>query len=148
MLFIIYLSYIFLIWPLLEARAEIQKYFHWFLVQMKSLEFAFEINWPLEQHFLTVGFLILWVRTDFFRTKILITHLWMRKLVAETWFCCSTDSFSSWLRSELARERERRISKGQEISENFFLVFNSSKKTTNFFLNFCPSLLTGVWSKK
>ena len=48
MLFIIYLSYIFLIWPLLEARAEIQKYFRWFLVQMKSLEFAFEINWPLE----------------------------------------------------------------------------------------------------
>ena len=47
MLFIIYLSYIFLIWPLLEARAEIKKYFRWFLVQMKILEFAFEINWPL-----------------------------------------------------------------------------------------------------
>ena len=47
MLFIIYLSYIILIWPLLEARAEIQKYFVGFLVQMKSLEFAFEINWPL-----------------------------------------------------------------------------------------------------
>ena len=30
MLFIIYLSYIFLIQPLLEARAEIQKYFRWF----------------------------------------------------------------------------------------------------------------------
>ena len=47
MLFIIYLLYIFLIRSLLEARAEIQKYFRWFLVQMKSLEFAFEINWPL-----------------------------------------------------------------------------------------------------
>ena len=47
MLLIIHLSYIFLIQPLLEARAEIQKYFRWFLVQMKSLEFAFEINWPL-----------------------------------------------------------------------------------------------------
>ena len=30
MLFIIYLSYIFFIQPLLEARAEIQKYFCWF----------------------------------------------------------------------------------------------------------------------
>ena len=29
-------------------RAKIQKYFRWFLVQMKSLEFAFEINWPLK----------------------------------------------------------------------------------------------------
>ena len=29
---------------LLEARAEIQKYFGSFLVQMKKLEFAFEIN--------------------------------------------------------------------------------------------------------
>ena len=47
MLFIIHLSYIFLIRPLLEARAEIQKYFRCFLVQMKSLEFAFEINLPL-----------------------------------------------------------------------------------------------------
>ena len=44
----IYLEYIFFIRPLLGARAEIQKYFRWFLVQMKSLEqFAFEINWPL-----------------------------------------------------------------------------------------------------
>ena len=34
----------FLIRPLLEAKAEIQKYFRWFLVQMKSLDFAFEIN--------------------------------------------------------------------------------------------------------
>ena len=42
-----YLSYAFLIQPLLEARAEIQKYFRWFfgfLVLMKSLEFAFEMN--------------------------------------------------------------------------------------------------------
>ena len=30
-----------------EARAEIQKYFCWFLVQMKTLLFAFEIKWPL-----------------------------------------------------------------------------------------------------
>ena len=37
----------FLIHLILEARAEIQKYFRWFLVQMKSWEFAFEINWPL-----------------------------------------------------------------------------------------------------
>ena len=44
MLFIIYLPYIFLIPPLLEARAEIQKYFRWFLLQMKTLEFAIEIN--------------------------------------------------------------------------------------------------------
>ena len=44
MLFIIYLSYIFLIQPLLEARAEIQNYFFGFLVQMECLEFAFEIN--------------------------------------------------------------------------------------------------------
>ena len=47
MLFIIYLSYIFLIRSLLEAREEIQKYFLCFFVQMKSLEFAFETNWPL-----------------------------------------------------------------------------------------------------
>ena len=44
MLFIIYLSYIFLIQSLLEARAEMQKYFCWFLAQMKSLEFALKIN--------------------------------------------------------------------------------------------------------
>ena len=47
MLFIIYLSYIFLIRPLLETRAEIQKLFTSFLAQMKNLEFAFEINWSL-----------------------------------------------------------------------------------------------------
>ena len=44
MLFIIYLSYIFLIRPLLEASVEIQKHFHGFF---GSNEFAFEINWPL-----------------------------------------------------------------------------------------------------
>ena len=31
----------------LEARTEIKKYFRCFLVQMKGLELAFEINWPL-----------------------------------------------------------------------------------------------------
>ena len=44
MLFFIYLSYIFLIGPLLETRAEIQKHFRWFWVQMKRLQFTFEIN--------------------------------------------------------------------------------------------------------
>ena len=29
-------------------RAEIEKYFRWFLVQMKTVESAFEINWPLK----------------------------------------------------------------------------------------------------
>ena len=33
--------------------AEIQKYFCRFLVQVKSLEFAFEINWPLALHHLS-----------------------------------------------------------------------------------------------
>ena len=33
--------------PLLESRAEIKKKSLVFLVQMKSLEFAFKINWPL-----------------------------------------------------------------------------------------------------
>ena len=46
MLFIIYLSYIFLIQPLLESRAEINISVG-FLAQMKSLEFAFEISLPL-----------------------------------------------------------------------------------------------------
>ena len=46
MLFIIYIF--FLICPIFDARAQIQKYFCCVLVQMKSLEFAFEINWPLE----------------------------------------------------------------------------------------------------
>ena len=41
------MTIIFLNWLIFEARKEIQKYFRWFLVQMKSLEFAFEINWPL-----------------------------------------------------------------------------------------------------
>ena len=54
MLFIVYLSYIFLIWPLLEARPEMQKYFRWFLVQMKTLEFAFEIYWLLSLLFYNV----------------------------------------------------------------------------------------------
>ena len=44
MLLIMYLSNILLIRPLLEARAEMQKYYRWFLVQMKSLEFVFEIH--------------------------------------------------------------------------------------------------------
>ena len=39
------LLYIFF-WQLFEARAEIQKHFRWFLVQMKTLEFAYEISWP------------------------------------------------------------------------------------------------------
>ena len=50
MLFIIYLPYIFLIGPLLEARTGIQKYFCCFLVQMKTSKFAFEIYWPLVHH--------------------------------------------------------------------------------------------------
>ena len=36
-----------MIWPILEARAEIEKYFVHFLVKMKTSKFAFEINWPL-----------------------------------------------------------------------------------------------------
>ena len=44
MLVIIYLSYNFMIGPLLEAREEIQKDFVCFLVQVKSLKFNFEIN--------------------------------------------------------------------------------------------------------
>ena len=38
----------FLIDSLLRLRVEIQKYFRWFLVQMKSFISAFEINCPLE----------------------------------------------------------------------------------------------------
>jgi hypothetical protein len=38
-----------MIWPILEARAEIEKYFRSFLVQMKTSKFTFEINWPLEK---------------------------------------------------------------------------------------------------
>ena len=44
MLFIIYSSYIFLIRPILEARADIQKYFCWLFGSNENLEFAFEIN--------------------------------------------------------------------------------------------------------
>ena len=44
MLFII-TFYIFFIQPLLEARAEIKKNT---FIQMKTLKFAFEIDWPLE----------------------------------------------------------------------------------------------------
>ena len=36
-------TYIFLIQPLLEARAAIQKYFRSFWVEMKFLKFAFEV---------------------------------------------------------------------------------------------------------
>ena len=37
-----------MIWPILEARAEIEEYFFvHILVQMKTSKFAFEINWPL-----------------------------------------------------------------------------------------------------
>ena len=38
----------FLIQPLKKARAEIKKCFRWFFGSNKSLEFAFEINWPLK----------------------------------------------------------------------------------------------------
>ena len=44
--------------PLLEARAEIQKNFVGFLVQMKSLEFAFEINWPLLKYLIELKTLL------------------------------------------------------------------------------------------
>ena len=45
MLFIIYLSYIFLIRPLLETRVEVQKHFRCFFgSNEKDLGFAFEIN--------------------------------------------------------------------------------------------------------
>ena len=37
----------FMIWPILEARAETQKYFCSFFEQMKTSKFAFEIYWPL-----------------------------------------------------------------------------------------------------
>ena len=39
-----------MIWHILEARAELQKYLSRFLVQMKTLKFASEINWPLKSH--------------------------------------------------------------------------------------------------
>ena len=38
-----------MIWPILEARAEIQKYFRSFLVQMNTFKNHSEINWPLGQ---------------------------------------------------------------------------------------------------
>ena len=41
MLLIIYLSYIFLIQPLLEARAEIQKYFRWFFGSNEKFRICF-----------------------------------------------------------------------------------------------------------
>ena len=41
---IIYLSCAFLIQPLLEARAELQKYFRWILGSNETLKFAFEID--------------------------------------------------------------------------------------------------------
>ena len=44
----IFVLYILFIQPLLEARAGIQNIFVGYLVQMKSLEFGFEINWLLE----------------------------------------------------------------------------------------------------
>jgi hypothetical protein len=39
--FITYLSYIFLIQPLLEARAEIQKYFCWFFGSNEKFRICF-----------------------------------------------------------------------------------------------------------
>ena len=42
-----YLLLIYITFSSFEARADIQKCFHCFLVQVKSLKFAFEINWPL-----------------------------------------------------------------------------------------------------
>ena len=77
MLFIIYLSFIFLIQPLLEARAEIQKYFCWFLVQMKSLEFAFEINWPLTLISVLVSIFV-WIFAQKFGAAGKY-YVWMRK---------------------------------------------------------------------
>ena len=41
MLFIIYLSYIILIQPLLEARAEIRKYFRWFFGSNEKFRICF-----------------------------------------------------------------------------------------------------------
>ena len=38
------------------------------------------------------------------------------------------------------KDNQKDSIKGQEFSEEFFLVFNSSKKPTIFFSNFCPSL--------
>ena len=37
-----------MIWPILEAMAEIEKYFRSFFGSNENLKFAFEINWPLD----------------------------------------------------------------------------------------------------
>ena len=34
-------------WLIFEAKAEIQKYFRWFLVQLRTFITVFEFDWPL-----------------------------------------------------------------------------------------------------
>ena len=45
----------FMIWPILEASAEMQKYFRSYLVQIKTSKSHSEINWPLVYHLVSFG---------------------------------------------------------------------------------------------
>jgi hypothetical protein len=59
------LSHYCLIWFILEARAELQKYFSRFLVQIKTLKFASEINWPLYR-----------TNSELRQEKLLVVGIW------------------------------------------------------------------------
>ena len=85
MLFILVKFYIFLIRPVVEARAEVQQYFVPFLVQMKTLKFAFKIYWPLtiyiigvnvQRKFITFLWFVIKVPNDklFFSLYVLCLH--------------------------------------------------------------------------
>ena len=65
-----------MIWPILEARAEIQKYFIHFLVQMKTSKSHSEIIWPLEvdQPFV---FYMMTLMLIYSKHKILTLFLWI-----------------------------------------------------------------------
>ena len=74
------ISFIWIVWSTLYVylwsgariyfSAEIQKYFVHFLVQMKTLKFAFEINWPLKEDNYQKYFLIFITRPAFSLSSI------------------------------------------------------------------------------
>ena len=105
--FIIHLSHIFLIWPLLEAREEIQKYFRWFLVQVRTFKSAFEINWPFnlirdrgkptKTHVLTFWYvMVLFMKNNGIKLIRCCTVNCM--YYCETiWWLCTSDSFTPFI---------------------------------------------------
>ena len=116
-------------------RAEIEKYFCWFLVQIKTVEFAFEINWPLDSWTMrTKKVKNDWVKTfwieilDILKVSIIQEKICTKNLYASIWTI-----FSSWS----CRKHEL------YCRDNF----NTAATLHNLDLDFQMQILSPYWSE-